>query len=205
MLTEKDRIISPVITFASALVVLFIVMCPGELIILKETKAILFPVSQDANLFWLVILLWGLFAAALGIKARSNTPSSRPGPRVPACAGQASRLQIPKNPFKCCLGVTINESTFSLAEFQATFWPPKRFLGKWVCLTDAKLGDICPEVTGYNVSAHTFFACSWYRAKFGFEKKQRLQWTILFIVEVIILLFNFLLFLPCQLCQAKHQ
>lgn len=64
--------------------------------------------------------------------------------------------------------------------FRPPFDPPKRlevegFLGKWVCLTDAKLGDICPEVTGYNVSAHTFFACSWYRAKFGFEEKQRLQ------------------------------
>ena len=57
MFTEEDSITSPVITFASALVVLFSVMCPGELIILKETKAILFPVSQDANLFWLVILL----------------------------------------------------------------------------------------------------------------------------------------------------
>lgn len=64
-------------------------MCPGELIILKETKAILFPVSQDANLFWLVILLWGLFADALGIKARANTPSFHPGPRVCACASQA--------------------------------------------------------------------------------------------------------------------
>lgn len=36
---------------------LFSEMCPGELIILKETKAILFSVLQDANLFWLVILL----------------------------------------------------------------------------------------------------------------------------------------------------
>lgn len=53
----KDSIRSPVIAFASALVVLFSVMCPGELIILKETKAILFPASQDTNLFWLVILL----------------------------------------------------------------------------------------------------------------------------------------------------
>lgn len=57
MFSERDSIVSPVITFASALVVLFSVMCPGELIILKETKAILFAVSQDANLFWLVILL----------------------------------------------------------------------------------------------------------------------------------------------------
>lgn len=57
MLPEKDNIISPVVTFVSARVVSFRVMCPGELIILKETKAILFAVSQDANLFWLVILL----------------------------------------------------------------------------------------------------------------------------------------------------
>lgn len=100
MFTEKDSITSPVITFATALVVLFSLMCPGELIILKETKAILFPVSQDANLFWLVILLRGLFVAAPGIKARSNTASSRSGPRVSACASQASSLPISKNPFK---------------------------------------------------------------------------------------------------------
>lgn len=88
MFTEKE--ISTGITFSSALVVLFSVMCPGELIILKETKAILFPVSQDTNLFWLVILLWGLFADALGIKARANTPSFCLGPRVCACANEAS-------------------------------------------------------------------------------------------------------------------
>lgn len=90
MFTEKDSEISTGITFSSALVVLFSVMCPGELIILKETKAILFPVSQDANLFWLVILLWGLFADALGIKARANAPSFCLGPRVCACANEAS-------------------------------------------------------------------------------------------------------------------
>lgn len=43
--------------FVSAPVVLISVMYLGELITLKETKAILFPVSQDANLFWLVIVL----------------------------------------------------------------------------------------------------------------------------------------------------
>lgn len=54
---EEDLFISPGIANASAPLVWFSVMCPGELIILEETKAILFPVSQDANLFWLVILL----------------------------------------------------------------------------------------------------------------------------------------------------
>lgn len=57
MFPEKDNIISPVVTFVSARVASFRVMCSGELIIPKETKAILFAVSQDANLFWLVILL----------------------------------------------------------------------------------------------------------------------------------------------------
>lgn len=90
MFAEKDTVVSPIITFATAPVVLFGVMYPGELIILKETKAILFPESQDANLFWLVIVLLGLFAAALGIKACFNAPRSCSGPRVPACASQAS-------------------------------------------------------------------------------------------------------------------
>lgn len=33
------------------------VLIMSELITLKGTKAILFPMSQDANLFWLVIVL----------------------------------------------------------------------------------------------------------------------------------------------------
>lgn len=51
-------------------------MLLGELIRQKETKAILFAESWDTNLFWLVILRRGLFAAAVGFKARSNSPSS---------------------------------------------------------------------------------------------------------------------------------
>lgn len=60
----------------SSLTVIFSVMWPGELIRRKETKAILFAESRDANLFWLVILRRGLFAAAVGFQARSNSPSS---------------------------------------------------------------------------------------------------------------------------------
>ena len=54
MFSQRDNIMSPAIAEAA---VRFCMMCPGELIILRETKAILFPESQDANLFWLVILL----------------------------------------------------------------------------------------------------------------------------------------------------
>lgn len=72
--TYWRRIISPLITFVSKLVVSFNVMCPGELIILKETKAILFPVSQDANLFWLVILLWGLLLLHWALRPTLTLP-----------------------------------------------------------------------------------------------------------------------------------
>lgn len=172
MFIEKDGTISPVITFAPALVVLFRVMCPGELIILKETKAILFPVSQDANLFWLVILLWGLFAAARSIKAPLKC--SLPSPR-PSCLRMCkSDSLIPqKNPFKCFLGgLTIDD----LARFQATCCPAEMFVSgryvEWIGSAWQTLnwGKFSPNATGYNVNAHTFIACSWCSSKFGFEE-----------------------------------
>lgn len=172
MLTEEDSIISSVITFASALVVSFSVMCPGELIIPRETKAILFPVSQDANLFWLVILLWGLFAAAPSIKARSNTPSPHSGSCVSACASQISSWPIfQKYPLKCCLtAVTIKGNTHDLANVR----PPAEMFGSggftgWMGLPDTELGDhFAHKAADWTVNAHTFFACSWCSAKLRF-------------------------------------
>lgn len=116
---EKDSIISPVIANVSALV-LFCVMCLGELIIPKETKAILFPVSQDANLFWLVILLWGLFAAAWALKpAQTLSPLTR---ALVSLHVQVS-LQaywIKKKTFLCCFaGVTNNGNTYDLFDFSS--------------------------------------------------------------------------------------
>lgn len=64
-LSDKGRIeldgvmslIGNVITLVPPPVVVLGVMCPIELIMLQGTKGILFPLSQDVNLFWLVILL----------------------------------------------------------------------------------------------------------------------------------------------------
>lgn len=172
MFTEKDSIISPVITFASTLVVLFSVMCPGELIILKETKAILFPVSQDANLFWLVILLWGRTAAALGIKARSNT--ARP-PCLCMCTSgfKLTKKKTSPKTFKCCLGgVSVNQSTNDLAKLQATFWAADIFgRGTFVgCLTSYSRPML--------VITHSLH-------DLGVGPNLDLRETILFIVEII--------------------
>lgn len=140
MFTEKDSIISPVITFASTLVVLFSVMCPGELIILKETKAILFPVSQDANLFWLVILLWGRTAAALGIKARSNTA------RPPCLCMCTSGFKLTKkNPQKHSNVVLVELVLIKAQMIWLNFKPPselqtflegEHLLGAWQATAD---------------------------------------------------------------------
>lgn len=135
---------SHVTTFASALVVLFSVMCPGELIILKETKAILFAVSQDANLFWLVIQLWGLFAAARGITA----PLWR---SLLSCLSmcESDAHSSPKRPIQTRTWFP-DENTHDLARSQATFWPAAVFgtgecVGEWFCLTDIKRGHFCPK------------------------------------------------------------
>ena len=129
----NDSIGSPVIAFASALVVLFSVMCPGELIILKETKAILFPASQDTNLFWLVILLWGLFAAAPGIKAPLKCSLLSLGPSCPCmCDSGVGLTDSPKTHSNVVPVAWLSMKTHMI---WLNFKPSGRLVG-WMLLPD---------------------------------------------------------------------